>query len=254
MRALYVLDNTNKLQPFEPVQDALMVSDSSVVSDSELIVMMGLDENSASIVDVNSAGKFGRTCRFATFPSIHVEIPEQNNWVASCSAFISQCTQNIQNISVHEQLVLSDSDKTFVPVKNAADNYVYVLIHCSSLISDTALRDDIASLVQFLDCSSTSRRVATLENVQILLLECLTDPAPAHKTQSNLLRWMIWLYQGKTEFTCPDRCIVGIHAALFLSRLLIFVIAQDATRTGACEVRVEVCGMVPYYNLEEYQG
>ena len=127
-------------------------------------------------------------------------------------------------------------------------------LYCNFLFDDNTRRHDIALLVQFLDCSLKSRRLATVENVHILLLECLTDPAPAHKTQSNLLRWMIWLYQGKTEFTCPDRCIVGIHAALFLSRLLIFVIAQDATRTGACEVRVEVCGMVPYYNLEEYQG
>ena len=123
-------------------------------------------------------------------------------------------------------------------------------LYCNFLFDDNTRRHDIALLVQFLDCSLKSRRLATVENVHILLLECLTDPAPAHKTQSNLLRWMIWLYQGKTEFTCPDRCIVGIHAALFLSRLLIFVIAQDATRTGACEVRVEVCGMVPYYNLE----
>jgi hypothetical protein len=127
-------------------------------------------------------------------------------------------------------------------------------LYCNFLFDDNARRHDIALLVQFLDCSLKNRRLATVENVHILLLECLTDPAPAHKTQSNLLRWMIWLFQGKTEFTCPDRCIVGIHAALFLSRLLIFVIAQDATRTGACEVRVEVCGMVPYYNLEEYQG
>ena len=127
-------------------------------------------------------------------------------------------------------------------------------LYCNFLFDDNTRRHDIALLVQFLDCSLKNQRVATVENVHILLLECLTDPAPAHKTQSNLLRWMIWLYQGKTEFTCPDRCIVGIHAALFLSRLLIFVIAQDATRTGACEVRVEVCGMVSHYSLEEYQG
>ena len=208
MRALYVLDNTNKLQPFEPVHDALMASESPVVTDSELIVMMGLDESSASIVDVNSAGKFGRTCRFATFLSIHIEIPDQNNWLESCSAFISQCTQKIQSISVHEQLVLSDSDKTFVPVKNAADNYVYVLTRYNSLITDAALRDDIASLVQFVDCSSPCRRVANIQNVQILLLECLTDPSPKQKIQSKLLSWMIWLYQGKTQFTCPDRCMI----------------------------------------------
>jgi hypothetical protein len=85
--------------------------------------MMGLDETSASVVDVNSAGKFGRTCRFGTFPSIQIEVPPENNWMAACSAYISQCTQKIQGLSVHEQFVLSDSDKTFVPVKNAADNY-----------------------------------------------------------------------------------------------------------------------------------
>lgn len=126
-------------------------------------------------------------------------------------------------------------------------------LYCNLFFNYTACRHDIALLVQFLDCCSKNKRLATVENVQILLLECLTDPAPAHKTQSNLLRWMIWLYQGKTEFTCPDRCIVGIHTALFLSRLVIFEIRQDATRTGACEVRVEVFGMVPHYSLEQYQ-
>ena len=123
LRALYVLDIHNKLQRFEPVHDALMVSDSPAVTDSEIIAMMGLDETSASVVDVNSAGKFGRTCRFGTFPSIQIEVPPENNWMAACSAYISQCTQKIQGLSVHEQFVLSDSDKTFVPVKNAADNY-----------------------------------------------------------------------------------------------------------------------------------
>ena len=127
-------------------------------------------------------------------------------------------------------------------------------MYCNLVFIDIATRHDIALLVQFLDCSLKNKRVATVENVHILLLECLTDPAPANKTPSNLFRWMIWLYQGKTEFTCPDRCIVCIHTALFLSRLLIFVISQNATRTGTCEVRVEVCGMVSHYSLEEYQG
>jgi hypothetical protein len=75
----------------------------------------------------------------------------------------------------------------------------------------TARRADIASLVQFIDLSSPSRRIASIENVQKLLLECLTDPSPSQKIQSKLLNWMIWLYQGKTEFTCPDRCIQIIN-------------------------------------------
>jgi hypothetical protein len=123
LRAVYVLDSDNKLQRFEHVHNALTVSDSPEVTDSEIIAMMGLDETSASVVDVNSAGKFGRTCRFGTFPSIQIEVPLENSWMAACSAYISQCTQKIQGLSVHEQFVLSDSDKTFVPVKNAADNY-----------------------------------------------------------------------------------------------------------------------------------
>ena len=123
LRALYVLDGDDKLQRFEHVHNALTVSDSPEVTDSEIIAMMGLDETSASVVDVNSAGKFGRTCRFGTFPSIQIEVPLENSWMAACSAYISQCTQKIQGLSVHEQFVLSDSDKTFVPVKNAADNY-----------------------------------------------------------------------------------------------------------------------------------
>ena len=131
LKTVYVLDSDNEFQPFKPVHDANTLTDSPTVTDSELIVMMGLDETSASVVDVNSAGKFGRTCRFATFPSVQIEVPNQNNWLAACSAFISQCTQKIQSLSVHEQLVLSDSDKTFVPVKNATDNYVSVLMHCS---------------------------------------------------------------------------------------------------------------------------
>ena len=123
LRALYVHDFDGKLQRFKPVHDALTVSDFLEVTDSEIIAMMGLDQTSASVVDVNSAGKFGRTCRFGTFLSIQIEVPHENNWMAACSAYISQCTQKIQGLSVHEQFVLSDSDKTFVPVKNAADNY-----------------------------------------------------------------------------------------------------------------------------------
>jgi hypothetical protein len=123
LRTRYNLDSDNKLLRSEHVHDALTVSDSPAVTDSEIIAMMGLDETSASVVDVNSAGKFGRTCRFGTFPSIQIEVPPENNWMAACSAYISQCTQKIQGLSVHEQFVLSDSDKTFVPVKNAADNY-----------------------------------------------------------------------------------------------------------------------------------
>jgi hypothetical protein len=123
LRVLYNTDIHNNLQRFEPVHDTLTVSDSPAVTDSEIIAMMGLDETSASVVDFNSAGKFGRTCRFGTFPSIQIDVPPENNWMAACSAYISQCTQKLQALSVHEQFVLSDSDKTFVPVKNAADNY-----------------------------------------------------------------------------------------------------------------------------------
>jgi len=175
--------------------------------DPQLIAMMGLDENSASIIDVNSAGKFGRTCRFGSFPSVQVQIPNDNdNWTSACSAFISQCTQRIQSISMHEQLVLSDSDKSFVPVRNAADNYTYVLAYCSLLFNNAACRDDIASLVQFLDCTYPNKRVASVDTVKFLLLECLMDQSPAQKIQSKFLSWMIWLYQGKTQYTCPDRC------------------------------------------------
>lgn len=211
LRAVYVLDNANNLKPFEPIHDALLPHDSPAVTDSQLISMMGLDETSSSFVDPNSAGKFGRACRFASFPSIQLEVPKENNWLSACSAYISQCTERIQRISVHEQLVLSDSDKTFVPVKNAADNYAYVLKSSRLLINDTTRRDDIASLVQFLDCIAASSRTATVENVHLLLLDCLTDPSPAQKNQSKLLSWMIWMYQKKTQFTCPNRCVKCSH-------------------------------------------
>jgi hypothetical protein len=206
LRAVYVCDDKNNFHPIEAVHDTMHVPESHAVTDSELIAMMGLDENSASIIDVNSSGKFGRTCRFASYPCVQIQVPNDNNWTSACSAFISQCTQRIQSISVHEQLVLSDSDKSFVPVRNAAGHYTYVLVPCSLLFNDTARRVDIASLVQFLDCSFPSRRVASVESVQNVLLECLTDQSPAQKTQSKFLSWMIWLYQGKTEYTCPDRC------------------------------------------------
>jgi len=207
LRAIYVRDGDSNLQPFEPVHDTMHDSNSHAVTDSQLIVMMGLDENSASIIDVNSAGKFGRTCRFGSFPSVQVQVStDDNNWTSSCSAFISECTQRIQSISVHEQLVLSDSDKSFVPVRNAADNYTYVLASCSLLFNNAARRDDISSLVQFLDCTYPNKRVATVDNVKFLLLECLMDQSPAQKIQSKFLSWMIWLYQGKTQYTCPDRC------------------------------------------------
>jgi hypothetical protein len=208
LRAVYVRDGDNNFQPFEPVHD----SNSHAVTDSQLIAMMGLDENSASIIDVNSAGKFGRTCRFASFPSVQGQVStDDNNWTSACSAFISECTQRIQSISVHEQLVLSDSDKSFVPVRNAAENYTYVLAFFFSLLfyllfHNAARRDDIAILVQFLDCTYPNKRVATVENVKFLLLECLMDQSPAQKIQSKFLSWMIWLYQGKTQYTCPDRC------------------------------------------------
>ena len=133
LRSVYVRDGHNNFQPFEPVHD----SNSHAVTDSQLIAMMGLDENSASIIDVNSAGKFGRTCRFGSFPSVQVQLStetDDNNWTSACSAFISECTQRIQSISVHEQLVLSDSDKSFVPVRNAAENYTYVLAFFFSLL------------------------------------------------------------------------------------------------------------------------
>ena len=145
LRALYVLDSGNNLVPFKP-HNAPLPSDSAAVAtvtDSELISMMGLDETSASFIDPNSAGKFGCTCRFAAFPSVQVEVPPQNNWLTACSAYLSQCTQKIQTISVHEQLVLSDSDKTFVPVKNASQNYAYVF--CNSLYFSMTLLSGMIS-------------------------------------------------------------------------------------------------------------
>jgi len=137
LRSVYVRDGANNLQPLEVVHEGLHEVDSHAVTDSQLIAMMGLDESSASMIDVNSSGKFGRTCRFASFASVQIQVPNDNNWTPACSAFISQCTQRIQNISVHEQLVLSDSDKSFVPVRNAADNYTYVLAFFRLLLSMT---------------------------------------------------------------------------------------------------------------------
>ena len=123
------------------------------------------------------------------------------------------------------------------------------------IFNDIDLRDDIASLVQFLDCNSTTRRIETVEIVQILLLECLTDKSPAAKTQSKLLSWLIWLYQGKTQFTCPDRFIKSIVLYRFIAHIfsLIFLRSQNATWFGACEVRIEVCGMVSHEFVEEHQ-
>ena len=121
--------------------------------------------------------------------------------------------------------------------------------------NDIALRDDIASLVQFLDCNSTNRRIETVENVQILLLECLTDKSPAAKTQSKLLSWLIWLYQGKTQFTCPDRLIktIVLYRCIAHPFSLTCSLSQNATWFGTCEVRIEVCGMVSHDYVEEHQ-
>ena len=114
--------------------------------------------------------------------------------------------REIPNLKNMEVIRFKCPDKSFVPARNAADNYTYVLASCSLLFNNAARRDDISSLVQFLDCTYPNKCVATVDNVKFLLLECLMDQSPAQKIQSKFLSWMIWLYQGKTQYTCPDRC------------------------------------------------
>ena len=56
-----------------------------------------------------------------------------------------------------------------------------------------------------MDEQDSSGRQTTAENVQELLVACLTDDSAIKKKKSLLNCWMTWIYQTQDGFKNPDR-------------------------------------------------
>lgn len=108
-------------------------------NDNALIDMMGLTDGN---VDTRSSGRFARASGLGAHPcgevysqpcvvyksvtTLAVDVPcamDLGPWETAVGAFFAICKEGIEECSIHCKLLLAESGKSFVSVKNAIENY-----------------------------------------------------------------------------------------------------------------------------------